>query len=229
MEKKLLDPTLTNVGLLKPVHPDVDEYLLGLLSRHGQPVLTEMEEYAHAKNFPIVGRNVGVFLEVMARTIGARRIFEFGSGFGYSAYWFCSSFIAGGVVLCTDADFNNSLLAKDYLSRLDVWKHVDYRVGWGQQVFEGENGEFDLIYNDADKSDYPLIWQLARRRIRPGGLYIADNCLWGGRVTRDVVLEDVVPGFTEGVKEHNRMISEDKDFDFFINPIRDGVLVARRK
>ena len=69
-------------------------------------------------------------------------------------------------------------------------------------------------------------WQ--KQRIRPGGLYIADNVLWHGRVAVEHYI-DTIPGCTEAILEHNRLIFSDSDFDAFINPSRDGVIVARRK
>jgi predicted O-methyltransferase YrrM len=96
-------------------------------------------------------------------------------------------------------------------------------------VFRATEGEFDIIYNDVDKGDYPEVWRLARRRVRPGGLYIADNTLWYGRVVQQKVVDDVEPGWTEAIQQHNRLIAEDPEYDWFLNPIRDGVIVARRK
>lgn len=97
-----------------------------------------------------------------------------------------------------------------------------------QTLFAQSEGLFDICYNDADKGDYPEIWNMAKARIRPGGLYIADNVLWHGRVAlTDFV--DVAPGWTEAIRKHNEQIFNDPDFDAFINPTRDGVIVARRK
>ncbi|MGH2651939.1 MAG: O-methyltransferase, partial [Actinomycetota bacterium] len=70
------------------VNPQVEEYMRGLVSRHDESVLLEMEAEAEANGFPIIGRIVGVTVEVLVRSVGARRVFELGSGFGYSAYWF---------------------------------------------------------------------------------------------------------------------------------------------
>ncbi|BBL73313.1 hypothetical protein MishRS11D_04110 [Methylomagnum ishizawai] len=69
---------------------------------------------------------------------------------------------------------------------------------------------------------------MARERVRPGGFYIADNVLWHGRVAREC-LPDAVPGWTEAIREHNRLIFTDSGFDAFVNPTRDGMVVARRK
>ena len=97
-----------------------------------------------------------------------------------------------------------------------------------QDVFARTDGLFDICYNDVDKSYYPEIWQMAKHRIRPGGLYIADNVLWHGRVAMKNC-QNVEYDSTEAIVEHNRLIFSDPDFDTFINPTRDGVIVARKK
>ena len=87
------------------------------------------------------------------------------------------------------------------------------------------DGTFDIVYNDIDKHDYPDAFELARDRIRPGGLYICDNVLWSGRVTESDNREEA----TEAIRRHNELIYADRDFDATIVPTRDGVLVARRR
>ena len=211
-----------------PVNPAIEDYLRGLSGSTDHPVLTEMEILAQQNNFPIVGRLVGMFLETQAKMINAQRVFEFGSGFGYSAYWFAKAVGANGQVICSEADWLNKDKAEAYLSAAGLWGRVDFRVGMAQAQFAQTEGEFDICYNDVDKGDYPEVWQLAKNRIRPGGLYIADNVLWRGRVAASRY-QDVFPGWTEAIRQHNQLIFNDPDFDAFINPTRDGVLVARKK
>lgn len=220
--------TFKSTSVLSIVHPDIEDYMRGLLSSTDHDVLTEMENLAEQNNFPIVGRLVGVFLETMAKTINAQRVFEFGSGYGYSAYWFARAVGANGQVICSESDILNKEKARQYLSKMNVWDRVDFQAGMAQDIFVNTDGLFDLCYNDADKGDYPEIWSLAKDRIRPGGLYIADNVLWRGRVALEH-FTDVFAGWTEAIREHNTMIFNDPDFDSFINPSRDGVIVARRK
>src|SRR5690606_41767270 len=87
----------------------VDEYLTGLAEvEHGDNVLREMEARAREHDFPIVGRAVGRFLELAARSVGAHRVMELGSGYGYSAYWFARAVGPDGEVVCTDADPANA-------------------------------------------------------------------------------------------------------------------------
>src|SRR6266508_3002291 len=109
--------------------PRIEEYIKGLLSRHDEPVLMEMEAEGKERGFPIVGRMVGVVLEILARSIGARRVFELGSGYGYSGYWFSRAVGPDGELHLTDGDPENERKARDYLSRAGLWGPVRYHVG----------------------------------------------------------------------------------------------------
>src|SRR6185436_8869013 len=106
------------------VKPQIEEYMASLQARHDEPVLLEMEQEGRERNFPIIGRNVGVTVEVLARAVGAQRVMELGSGFGYSAYWFSRAVGRGGEVHCTDGDPNNAAKAEEYLSRAGLWDRV---------------------------------------------------------------------------------------------------------
>ncbi len=228
MNKTLQSPTVHNPDILIPVNPVIEQYMRGLTKITDHSVLADMETLAEHNNFPIIGRLAGVFLEVMAKSIGAKRVFEFGSGYGYSAYWFAKAVGDGGRVFCTEADFHNVEKARQYLVAAGLWERVDFKAGMAQTLFGQTEGVFDICYNDVDKCDYPEIWSLAKDRIRPGGLYIADNVLWRGRVAVPE-FTDVFQGWTEAIREHNQMIFDDPAFDAFINPTRDGLVVARKK
>ncbi|MCO6426580.1 O-methyltransferase [Nitrosomonas communis] len=225
---KIQSPTVENPNVLLPVNPAIEKYMRGLVKQTDHPVLLEMEDLAKQKNFPIVDRLVGTCLEVLAKMINAKRIFEFGSGYGYSAFWFARAVGTEGKVVCTDNNAANKIKAKQYLSAAGLWDRIDFKVGYAQEVFLQTDGMFDICYNDADKGEYPNVWQMARGRIRPGGLYIADNVLWHGRVAVEN-FTDIVSGWTEAILTHNQLIFDDPEFDAFINPTRDGVIVARRK
>jgi caffeoyl-CoA O-methyltransferase len=212
-----------------PVDPKIEKYMRGLVKNTDRPVLLEMEQLAYNQGFPIIDRLVGIFLETLAKLHKSRRIFEFGSGYGYSAYWFARGAGPEGEIICSDGDASNRDLAERFLKQAGLWENVDFRVGLAQELFQATEGPFDICYNDVDKGDYPEIWRLARDRIAPGGLYIADNVLWHGRVVMGQPVDDIAPGWTEAILEHNQLIFNDPGFDAFINPTRDGVLVARKK
>jgi caffeoyl-CoA O-methyltransferase len=209
-------------------NPKIEDYIRGLLARHDEPVLLEMEAEGKERGFPIVGRMVGVVLELLARSIGARRVFELGSGYGYSGYWFSRAVGADGELHLTDGDPENEGKALGYLGRAGLAGPVRFHVGDAVTSLNATEGDFDIVYCDIDKHGYPSAWEASCERIRPGGLYICDNTLWSGRVTGASEEEDDRPGWTAAIVEHNREIAADERFLSTILPIRDGVMVALR-
>jgi predicted O-methyltransferase YrrM len=199
-----------------------------LLDRHDEDVLLDMEKEGKDRGFPIIGRHVGVTVEVLARAVQARKVFELGSGFGYSAYWFSRAIGPEGELHLTDGDPENEKKALAYLGRAGLDKPVHFLVGDAVKTLQATHGEFDVVYNDIDKWEYPHAWDVARQRIRVGGLYICDNVLWSGRVTQDKPEGDVQEGWTEAIKEHNAAIAADDHYLSTIVPTRDGVMVAMR-
>ncbi len=207
------------------VDPRIETYMASRLARFDEPVLLEMEAEARERGFPIVGRNVGVTLEVLARSVGARRVIELGSGYGYSGYWHSRAVGPSGDLHLTDGDPANEVKARDYLGRAGLLDPVTFHVGDAVSALRVLPGEFDLIYDDIDKDGYPAAWLEARERIRVGGLYVCDNALWSGRVPRDGEPPDAV---TDAIREHNALIAADERYVSTIVPTRDGVMVAVR-
>jgi predicted O-methyltransferase YrrM len=205
------------------VDPRFDEYMRSRLDGLDDPVLLEMEAEADRRDFPAVGRNVGVTLEVLARAIGARRVFELGSGFGYSAYWFARAVGPDGEVHCTDGDPANADAGRAYLERAGLGDRVSYHVGDAVDEFARVDGVFDIVFCDIDKVGYPDAWRAAADRIRVSGLYLCDNTLSWGR-------GNVLDGseWAEAIAEHNRLIEADDRYLSTIIPTREGVLAAIR-
>src|SRR5438093_10581420 len=130
-----------------------------------------MEELAEEKGFPIVGRLCGRVLEVLARSIGARRIFEMGSGYGFSAYWFSRATGPEGEIHLADMDPANEKLALDFLGRAGLADPIRYHVSDAFEALDATDGDFDVVYCDIDKDGYPDAWLRGRERIRVGGYY----------------------------------------------------------
>src|SRR5512132_3988737 len=121
-----------------------------LLTRYDVPVLLEMEAEGEERGFPIIGRLVGVTVELLARSVGAKRVFELGSGFGYSAYWFSRAVGPGGEVHATDGDPANEQKALDYLSRAGLAESIRWHVGDAVENLAAVDGELDVVYDDID-------------------------------------------------------------------------------
>ena len=210
------------------VHPAVTRYLESLASHDDEPVLLEMEDLARQKGFPIVGRLCGRYLEILARSIAARRIFELGSGYGYSAYWFARATGPDAEIHLTDTDPENERLALDFLARAGLDKPIRYHVGDALAALKATEGDFDIVYCDIDKAGYPDAWALAREKVRVGGYYMCDNMLWFGRVTDEPDIDEVQEGATDAIKRTNELIASDPAWRSVINPTRDGVVTALR-
>jgi predicted O-methyltransferase YrrM len=210
------------------IDEQVEKYVEGLFeAQHHDAVLAEMEARAEAEGFPIIGRAVGRLLELQTRAVGGRRVIELGSGFGYSGYWFARAVGEGGEVICTEENTDLIADAERYLSRAGLWDRVTYHAADGLEVLAGTDGDFDVVYVDTHKFQYPDAWREASQRIRVGGVYLCDNVLWRGMVPRG---EDdtVFPGWPDAIREHNRLVASDPNFVSHLDPTRDGVMVALR-
>ena len=202
------------------VNPKIEDYLKGL-STADDNILKEMEELGKERGFPIVGPLVGKLLLQLALAIGAERIFEMGSGFGYSAFWFAKALRDRGTLFFTEFSNDNARLALSFFKRANINNRIKIQVGDSLSILDRTPGHFDVIFNDIDKESYPLVVEKAYKRLRKGGLLIADNILWFGRVLKD----DDSPS-TKGVKEFTRLLLSEKGFLTTIVPIRDGISIS---
>jgi len=184
-----------------------------------------MEAYAAANDVPIVGPAVGTLLEILARSIGAGRVFEMGSAIGYSTAFFARAVGRGGQVFYTDGSPENAERARGYLSRMELTDRVVIRVGDAVASLEATTGYFDVIFIDVDKDGYPAALKAAAPRVRRGGYLLADNVLWSGKVVDGGVRDKA----TEGIRAFNRTLFSLQEFRSVIVPLRDGVAIARRE
>ena len=208
----------------EPVAGPVSAFLDGLVAPR-PPELAAMEAEAARTNFPIIGPAAGQFAYLLARMTGAHRIFELGSGYGYSTAWFARAVIenGGGVVHHTVWDQGLSDRARLHLEKLGFGGVVRYHVAEAVETLRRTDGPFDLIFNDIDKSGYPAALPVIRAKLRTGGILITDNLLWHGRIF-DAADRSAD---TEGVRELTRLVTSDPAWAASIVPIRDGLLVAR--
>jgi caffeoyl-CoA O-methyltransferase len=209
---------------------EVADYLTDLaVAEHRDQVLDEMELRASELGFPIIGRSAARFLEVAARSIGARRVMELGSGFGYSAYFFAGAVGSDGEVVCTDLDPANQDRAEGYLRRAGRWDPVRWWTGDALEVLNAQGGEFDVIFCDVDKEAYPDCWRAAAERLRVGGLWLCDNVLWDGRVAGlGEPVSESREAMVEPIREMTRLVIDDERYVSSIVPLRDGVQMALR-
>jgi len=200
--------------------PALENYLMQLLSPRDE-ILSEMERLAEKMRFPIVGPLVGRLLSQMARMIGARRVFEFGSGFGYSAYWFLKGMDGRGQVFYTDDEEENARMARGFFQRAGLLSHLQIEVGDALEIIDRQRDAFDIILIDCEKARYPTAFEKAVPRIRKGGLLIADNVLWSGSVIKPSEEPSTI-----GIQTFNRLIFANPQLLTTILPLRDGVSIS---
>jgi predicted O-methyltransferase YrrM len=188
-------------------------------------VLAEMEDHATKHDIPIVGPAVARVLQQLALTINAKTVFELGSAIGYSTIWWAQAVGEKGRVIYTDGDPKNAERARGYFARAGVSDRITVHTGDALEVLSEQKQQYDIIFNDVDKEDYPRVLRLVSPRLRKGGLFITDNVLWSGRVAE----KNPKDSRTKAILEFNRLLYNSEDFYTTILPIRDGLAVGLKK
>lgn len=202
--------------------PQLDRYLKRQTpARH--PEMVKMEAYAKRHDFPFIGPEVGRILYQSAALNKARRVFELGSGYGYSAFWFALARGANIEINLTDFETENLDRAKEHFRAAKLKSKFRYHQGDALDSLKKSSGKFDIILNDIHKIHYPAVAKAAVPKLNTGGLLISDNIIWSGKVYSGARDKE-----TQGVKEYTRKVFEDKRLWTTILPIRDGVAVSLR-
>lgn len=208
------------------IPPHVQSYLDQLVPERVAE-MRKMESYATEHGFPIIGPASGQLCYLVARLIGAQRVFELGSGYGYSTAWFARAVEenGGGVVHHVVWDEKLSQMARGHLAAMGYDHLIQYHVGEAVQTLKETDGTFDLIFNDIDKEGYPASLPVIEEKLRPGGVLLIDNMFRGGQIFDE---SDRSPS-TQGVREVTRMLQDEERWIISLAPIRDGVIIAMKK
>lgn len=190
------------------------------------PVFNEMREATYAElSAPQmqVGSLEGSFLKMLVGLTGARRVLEFGTFSGYSALAMAEALPEGGELITCDIDERVKDFTARFWAKSPHGKKIHLELGPGQETLKKLKGPFDLVFIDADKAGYRAYWDGALPLVRPGGLLVVDNVLWSGRVLNPQDKSDHdVHGFNEHAKADPRV-------DLVMLPVRDGMLLGRKK
>jgi len=202
----------------------VDDYLYSLLPAR-DAVVAEMEAEATAHDVPIVGPAVARLFHLLATMIQAKTVFEMGSAIGYSTIWWARAVGDRGQVHYTDGNPRNAEKARGYFERAGVASRITVHTGDAIEILSEQKEQFDIVFNDIDKQDYPRVLRVVGPRVRKGGLFITDNTLWSGKAAAPAPAGDQA---TLGIQEFNRLLYASGDFYPVVLPLRDGVTVAVR-
>jgi len=217
-----------------PLVPEWIEAYAAVVGPEPDDIIGEMDEYAEKEGFPTVGPAVGGWLETLARMVDAERVFEFGSGYGYSAYWFARALPAEGEVVLTEVDAEELDLAREYLARGDFGTTFQYEHGDAIEIIDDYDGPFDAVLIDNEKTRYREAFEAVREKVAPGGIVVADNAIAGGSIDADAVREllagdrEDADDMSTGIAAFVRAIHGDPRFSASLLPIGEGVVVATR-
>ncbi|WP_049972432.1 O-methyltransferase [Haladaptatus cibarius] len=195
--------------------------------------LKAMED--RGEGFPTVGREVGQFLRLLAHAVDAERIFEFGSGFGYSAYWFADALPEDGEIVLTEYDADELREAREFLESAGFADRAVFENGDAMDAIEHHDGPFDVVLIDHNKDGYPEALEAVRDKIAPGGVVVADNAMVSGIQDFDAILaalEGDDPELDEdsrGIAEYLLAMREDEAFETSIVPLGEGIAVSYRR
>ena len=196
-------------------------------------VQREMAARAEEEAFPIIGPDAGGVLRSLARLTDAERVFEFGSGFGYSASWF----LRGGAahVVLTEHDADELALAEELLARADYAGDAAFEAGDALEAVTAYDGPFDVALIDSHKSQYPAAFDRVRGKVRPGGAVVADNIL-RGPADFEAVLAHVESGAsldgesdsTVGVATYLSRVRDNDRWESSVLPVGSGLSVSTK-
>ncbi|QGN06385.1 O-methyltransferase [Halorhabdus sp. CBA1104] len=217
-----------------PTVPEWIEDFATVVGPDPDDVLVEMDEYAEREGFPTVGPAVGGWLELLARMVDAERVFEFGSGYGYSAYWFARALPGDGEIVLTEIDADELALAEEYLDRGEFGATIQYEHGDAIEIVADYDGPFDVALIDNEKTRYREAFEAIREKVAPGGIVVADNAIAGGSIDADAV-RGLLAGdrgdadeMSAGIAAVIEALQEDPAFEASLLPVGEGVAVGYR-
>jgi predicted O-methyltransferase YrrM len=198
-------------------------------------VIAEMATRADEEGFPTVGPEVGGVLAFLARVVGARRAFEFGSGFGYSAYWVARELPGDGTVVLTERDDDELDAAREFFERGGVADRARFESGDAVDVVEAYDAPLDLVLFDHEKSRYVEAFEAVRPKVPEGGVVVADNAMTAGPIQFEKLLDTVegrhpyaVNEATQGIADYLEAVTDDGDFETVALPLGEGIAVSYR-
>jgi caffeoyl-CoA O-methyltransferase len=206
----------------------IEEYML-IHSDEEDKILTELSRETHFKEVAprmLSGYLQGKFLEFLSKMIQPLRILEIGTFTGYSAICLAKGLRPNGSLHTIEINDERELLIRKYIQKSNNEDKIILHIGDAVDIIPEMNELFDLVFIDGEKSEYPDYYKSVIDKVLPGGFIIADNVLWNNKVIDPTEAEN---SSTKGIMAFNEMVSQDKRVEKMIIPIRDGLMLIRKK
>lgn len=205
----------------------LDQYLIKH-SAPEDPVLEDLYRQTHIRfvnPYMVSGHLQGKLLEFISRMINPENILEIGTFTGYSAICLAKGLKPGGKLITIENNDELTSFSHSFFCRAGVESNITQLIGRAQDIVPGLKQKFDLVFIDGDKREYIEYFMLIIGKVKRGGFILADNVLWGGKV----IQEDINDPQTRGIIKFNEMIKNEKDIENVILPLRDGLMLIRKK
>ena len=207
--------------------PEIDAYV----GAHTQEETDLLQRLNRETNMNVLyprmlsGHLQGRVLSMMAKMISPRTILEIGTYTGYSAICMAEGLAEGGTLYTIDINEELETMVRGYLAEANLESTVDFRIGHAAEIIPQIEDTFDMVFIDADKENYSRYYDLVIDKLSPGGYIIADNVLWSGKVADDKSIDKE----TSALRAYSQKVHADDRVENVLFPIRDGLLVARKK
>jgi predicted O-methyltransferase YrrM len=190
-------------------------------------VLRELREhcYAHFEDKAMLSGFVqGRILSMFSHMIRPHKVLEIGTYLGYSTICLAEGLADGGEVVSLDVNEETNRVAQGYIDKTEYANRIQLRLGEAAFVLPHVAGPYDLVFIDADKPNYANYYNLVFDKVRPGGFIIADNVLWSGKV-----LDEEKDENTQALHDFNKMVLADDRVENVLFPVRDGLMIVRKR
>ena len=211
----------------------LDQALMQYCELHSEEedeILKELSRETHLKVLKprmLSGHLQGKFLYQMVKLVNARNVLEIGTYTGYGSICMARGLAENGRLLTIDINAELEEMVRKYFKKSGLEEKITYKVGDAMEVLPRLDTLFDLIFLDADKINYVNYYELTVERLRPGGILLADNILWSGKVlakNRKKLDKD-----TEAILRFNKLVNDDPRVENVVLPFRDGIMMARKR
>ena len=207
---------------------ELDKYILKHIDKEDE-VLYELDRETNLKVLGgrmISGHLQGQVLTMLSKMIQPKTILELGTFTGYSAICLAKGLPENGKLITIEIDDELETLSSKYFKKAGLQNKIDQRIGSALEIILELDGNFDLVFIDADKREYSKYFELILDKVPSGGYIIADNTLWSGKVLGTHAPDD---NFTKGIIDFNTLIKNDNRIEKVILPLRDGMTLIRKK
>jgi caffeoyl-CoA O-methyltransferase len=210
------------------INPEIAKYIIDHISDEN-PLLAELNRRTYLDTVHpqmLAGKMQGRLLEFISRMISPEKILEIGTFTGYSAICLAKGLKQGGHLYTIEINDELISFAAGFFKKAGLTDRIIQLTGDARKIIPSLNVVFDLVYIDAEKSEYSEYYNLVIDKVRPGGWMIADNVLWGEKILEKTANTD---HSSRGILEFNELIHHDNRVENLILPIRDGVMLIRKK